>query len=309
MAGAAGFDARMVRIPDRGDMFFSPQTPTTYFIENVSVGVKTGDKWTFFDPSTPYLEPGMLRWQEEGTQALVSDPKEGFFAATQYSSPDRSKRIRRATLKLLDDGTLDGVVSYQYTGHVAQPQKLGYQDQTAAQQEQDWKESLQNRLSTAEMSDFKMQNQDDPAKPLIVGHHVKVPGYAVRTGKRILFQPAFFERNAGRTFTETARKWDLYFPYGWTEDDEVTIELPDGWDLDQPTAPASSHFGDTGEYVVDLRKTTDGRKLIYTRRFEWGKAQNLLIPAANYAQVKKIFDFVEAQDNFNLSLKQAANAK
>ena len=54
-------------------------------------------------------------------------------------------------------------------------------------------------------------------------------------------------------------------------DDEVIIELPEGWDLDEPVAPASSKLGEVGGYAVEVRKTTDGRKLIYRRRFDWGR--------------------------------------
>jgi hypothetical protein len=61
MANAAGFDARVARVPDRGDTFFSPQRPTTYFLRNISIAVNVDDKWLFYDPATPYLEPGMLR--------------------------------------------------------------------------------------------------------------------------------------------------------------------------------------------------------------------------------------------------------
>ncbi len=86
LANAAGFDARMARIPSRGDTFFSVQRPTTYFIDSFSVAVKVGDNWSFYDPATPYLEPGMLRWQEEGQMALISDSKDGFFARHNSSS-------------------------------------------------------------------------------------------------------------------------------------------------------------------------------------------------------------------------------
>jgi hypothetical protein len=168
---------------------------------------------------------------------------------------------------------------------------------------------MENRLSTLEMSDFHIQGVDDPAKALSVQCKVKVPGYATRTGRRILFQPAYFERNFASRFTETTRKWDIYFPFGWSEDDEITIELPEGWELDQPVVPASSNLGNTGEYKTELRKTTDGRKLIYKRHFEFGKDQTLLMPATAYAQVKKVFDFVQEQDNFSLSLKQATSGK
>ena len=309
MANAVGFDARLARIPDRADTFFSPARPTTYFMNSISVAVEVGGKWVFFDPSTPYLDSGMLRWQEEGQQALVSDPKEGFFVQTQFSQPQRSMRQRRATFKLLEDGTLEGDVTYTYTGHSGVGQKATYENMTPAQQEEDWKKSLQQRLSTAEMSDFSMKYANDPLHPLTVSHKVAVPAYATRTGKRILLQPAFFQRNVGPRFTETTRKWDIYFDYGWMEDDEVTIELPAGWELDQPLKPSNAKLADVGAYDVQVLKTTDGRKLIYRRKMEWGRDNKLLLPAGAYASLKKIFDFVQEQDNYTIALKAAPDAQ
>jgi hypothetical protein len=307
LATAAGFEARMARIPDRGDTFFSPQRPTTYFIRSFSVAVKVGDEWKFFDPASRFLEPGMLRWQEEGESALVSDPKEGFWVKTQYLEPARSLRQRRGTFKLLDDGTLEGSVQYTYTGHPGRSHKVEYEEMTPAQQEEDWKKSLQNRLSTAELTKFEMKNVSDPSQPLVVKHDVKVTGYATRTGKRILLQPAFFQRNIGPLFTESRRKWDVYFDYGWAEDDEVTIEIPEGWELDEPVVPNSTQIPNMGEYMVKVLKTKDGRKLIYQRKFDWGRKMNVLIPQTSYGTMKKIFDFVQEQDGYTISLKAAAN--
>jgi Domain of Unknown Function with PDB structure (DUF3857)/Transglutaminase-like superfamily len=309
LANAAGFDARMARLADRGDTFFSRALPTTYFLHTYSVAVKVNDQWTFRDPSTNFLEPGMLRWQEEAGTALISDPKEGFFVATQYSEPSRSMRRRRGTFKLSADGSLDGVVQYTYTGHEAHSQKSRYEEMTAVQQEEEWKKSLQNRFNTAEISEFEMKDNLDAFKPMMVKHKVTVPGYATRTGKRILLQPAFFERNYSPRFTETNRKWDIYFDYGWAEDDEVTIDLPEGWELDQPVAPVSTRLADVGNYSVEVRKTVDGRTLIYKRRFEWGFDKKVLLPVKAYPVVKQIFEFVQQQDDYTIALKAAGDAK
>jgi hypothetical protein len=138
---------------------------------------------------------------------------------------------------------------------------------------------------------------------------VTVPGYATRTGKRILLPPAFFQRNIGPRFTESNRKWDIYFDYGWSEDDEVTIDIPDGWELDDPVTPQSSQIQGMGEYSVKVLKTKDGRKLIYQRKFDWGRNMNLLVPAKSYESVKKVFDFVQEQDGYTISLKAAANVQ
>jgi Domain of Unknown Function with PDB structure (DUF3857)/Transglutaminase-like superfamily len=309
LANAAGFDARMARLADRGDTFFSRSIATTYFLHTYSVAVKVNDQWTFRDPSTSFLEPGMLRWQEEGGIALISDPKEGFFVATQSSEPARSVKQRRGTFTLTADGSLEGTVQYTYTGHEAHFQKSRYEEMTASQQEEEWKQSLQNRFSTAEISDFEMKDNLEPFKPMVVRHKVTVPGYATRTGKRILLQPAFFERNFTPRFSETNRKWDIYFDYGWGEDDEVTIDLPEGWELDQPMAPVSTKLGDVGNYSVEVRKTVDGRKLIYKRRFDWGFGGKILLPVKAYPAVKQTFEFVQQQDNYTIALKAAADAK
>jgi hypothetical protein len=142
----------------------------------------------------------------------------------------------------------------------------------------------------------------------VVQHKLTVPGYATRTGKRLLLQPAFFQHNQPPRFTDGKRKWDLYFDYGWTEDDEVIIDLPDGWELDQPVAPVSSKLSDVGNYTVDVRKTNHGRTLIYRRQFEWGSGNRLLIPARSYPLMKKVFDFVQDQDSYTISLKAAGDA-
>jgi len=308
LANAAGFDARLARVPDRGDTFFDRKMASIYFISTFDVAVKVDDKWLFFDPSTRFLENGMLRWQEEGQQALVSDPKDGFWTNTQHLEPARSARQRRATLKLLDDGTLEGSVQLTYTGHVGREEKIDLEDKTAAQQEEEWKKSLQARLSTAEVSAFTVEQAADPVKPVVVKYNVSVPGYATRTGKRLLVQPAFFERNLSSRFTDSKRKWSIYFEYPWSEDDEVSIELPEGWELDQPVAPGGSTTQNIGEYAVTVARTKDGRKIIYQRKFDWGRNMNILTPATTYDTIKKIFDYVQQQDNFTLTLKAAVDA-
>jgi hypothetical protein len=164
-------------------------------------------------------------------------------------------------------------------------------------------------LSTAEISAFEIKDVSDPEKPMVVRHNIKVPGYATVTGKRIFLTPAFFQRNVAPRFTGSKRKWDLYFDYGWAEDDEVTISLPEGWELDQPVKPASTNLGEVGSYAAEVRKTEDGRKLIYHRRFDWGRENRLLIPAKAYPQVKAAFDFVQEQDGYTIALKAAVDGR
>ncbi len=88
---------------------------------------------------------------------------------------------------------------------------------------------------------------------------------------------------------------------------KLTIDLPEGWELDRPVSPKSSKLGDVGTYSVEVRKTTDGRKLIYRRTFDWGRDNKLVIPAKVYANVKAAFDFVQEQDGYTIALKAAGD--
>ena len=305
LATAAGFEARRARVGDRGNTFFDPRRMTSHFMRATNVAIKMGDLWKFFDPATPYLEPGMLRWGEEGVPALISDAKEGFFVNTPYSGPEKSakRRIGRFTLK--DDGTLEGTVRAQYEGHSGREFKNQYDDKTEAERELDWTEDVKKLFPDAQITNFHMGNVMEPVKPFAVSYTISIPGYAARTGKRILLQPAVFERGYGARFPETERRHDIYFQYAWSEEDDVRIELPESWELDNPTKAPDTSFGEMGGYKTDLRKTTDGRTILYKRLLTFGAKQMTVIPVSAYPQIRKVFDFIHEQDNHVLTLKQA----
>jgi len=82
LASAAGFDARIARLADRGDIFFDVNFTSSYFLRAYNVAVKVGTDWKFFDPASMYVPFGMLRWQEEGMPALICDSKEAGFVKT-----------------------------------------------------------------------------------------------------------------------------------------------------------------------------------------------------------------------------------
>jgi len=66
------------------------------------------------------------------------------------------------------------------------------------------------------------------------------------------------------------------------------------------------NLGGVGAYSVEVRRTTDGRKLIYRRRFDWGRDMTILLPVAAYQQVKNAFDAIRNQDNYTITLKASA---
>ena len=306
LATAAGFDARLALSPDRGDLFFDKGLPNDYFIDVHNIAVNVGGTWKFFDPGWNYVPFGMLRWQEEGEQSLITDPKQPVWVDTPLSEPDKSKIQRRAKLTLADDGTLEGDVTVEYSGHLAMERKEEIDEESDSAREDSLKEELKDQMSAAEITNIKIQNVTDHVKPLIYSYHVRFPGYAQRTGKRLFLQPAFFQHGIEPLFATASRKYPIYFHYPWSEDDRVEIELPTGYALDNADAPAPFGSPPISEYKPRLAATKDGKTLVYTRTFFFGGGGNVLFPVQSYGQLKAYFDQLHKQDNHSIALKQAA---
>jgi transglutaminase-like putative cysteine protease len=302
MATAAGFETRVINLPDRGDIFFDQNIPDDYFLNVFDIAVKVGDSWKFFDPSSRYVSPGMLRWQQEAQNGLITDSKDPVFIKTPLSGPDRSKQKRTAKLQLTETGDLEGEVTLEYTGHFAVEKKEDYDEESPAEREKKLQNAIASRLAGAEITEIQIENVTDPFKPLICKYKVKVPAYAERTGKRLFLQPAFFQKGIGQMFAATARKHDVYFHFPWAEEDLVTIELPAGYKLDNAEAPGPLGLGDVGKYDVKLAVTTDQQTLVYQRNFQF---QGIIFPKSTYPNLKAAFDTIHREDNHTVTLKQS----
>jgi hypothetical protein len=306
LANASGLDARIVLAPNRGDLFFDKGIPNSYFVDPQHIAVNIGGNWKFFNPGYNYIPFGMLRWQEEGIPALITDPKQPVWVTTPLSSPEKSMIKRNARLKLSDDGTLEGDIKVEFTGHFAMERKEEIDEESETQREETLKAELKAQMSAAEVTNIKIENVTDHQKPLIFSYHVRFPGYAQRTGKRLFLQPAFFQHGVGPLFATAGRKYPIYFHYPWSENDQVEINLPKGFALDNADAPAPFGSGAISQYKPSLATNADGSLLVYKRSFFFGGGGSVLYPVQSYPLLKTYFDTVHKQDNHNIALKQTA---
>lgn len=310
LASALGFDARIAMVPDRGDIFFDEeirQIPNDYFLQPSNIAVNVEGTWKFFNPGYNYIPFGMLRWQQEATQALITDPKQPVWVTTPLADQTRSVIKRRAKLNLSEDGTLEGEVSIEYRGHPAIERKEDIDDESETEREKAVMDELKSKMSAAEISDLKIENVTDHVKPLIYSFKVKFPGYAQRTGKRLFLQPAFFQHGMDPLFASTNRRYPVYFHYPWSEDDEVEINLPEGFALDNAEAPVPFSSGKISEYNPRLGITADKKALVYQRSFFFGGGGNILYPVSSYGQLRTYFDEMNKRDNHTVALKQGSS--
>lgn len=311
MARAAGFDARIALSGNRSEMFFKPNIVNyRLMLNSSSIAVKVGDKWQFFSPAGYYATFGMMGWVEEGQTALISDPKEVIWNQTPLSPPEKSAEKRTGKFKLLEDGTLVGEARIEFTGHQGVYHKRYNDSDSDSVREATLKSFIRkNILGTAEIMDFTIENVTDPEKPFVYTFKIRVPNYASLTGKRLFFQPNVFERNAAPRFSSNSRKYDIYINYPWSEQDEISIELPAGYSLESPDVPAPIKDPQgISSHEVKMAISNDGKILTYNRKFSFGNGGFIRFPAASYVPVKSLFEAFNKADVHQLTLRQGAAA-
>ena len=307
LAKAAGLETRVALLPDRGKRLFNKNEVIPGTLKPSNIAVKIGEEWKFFDPGLPYVAQGMLRWQEEGVDALLVDASPSW-VKTPMTPAEKSKEKHTAQLRLDENGTLEGDVTVEFTGHLAMERKVFNEDDSPEQREENLKESIKSRLSSAELTNIVIENATDSSKPFVYKYHVRVPDYGQRTGKRIFFQPGFFQKGISALFSAGTRTYPVYFHFPWSEEDKVTIALPKGYALDNADRPIPVVAGDVCKHEIGMGVTKDESTFVFTRTFFFGGNNSLLFGVNTYEPLKQLFDAIHKADNHMITLKQSVTS-
>jgi len=305
LASSLGFDAQIALSGDRSEMFFEPKMTNEKFVHPAAIAVKQGESFKFFNPGYPFVPYGMLVWYEEGVWALVVGDGIYEWQKTPMTDKKDSEQKRFGKFKLSEDGTLEGNVTIESHGQNALAYRIENYDDSAEKRIENLKEELKTQLSTAEVSDISIDNVTDPSKPLITRYKIKVPSYAQKTGKRLFIQPGFFAYNKNALFSSGTRKYDIYFRYPWAETDQIEIQLPAGFALDNPDTPGQvADPNRIGSDTILMQYDTNANTLKYNRKFYFGNDGNILFPNQSYAALKGLFDAFQKADTHTITLKQ-----
>ena len=308
LVDAAGMNARIALTGNREEIFFNETYTDPYFLRGEMVAVKLGGEWKYFDPATPWLACGAQVWGQQGGAVLITDGKTPEWSKVPLSKPQDSVEWHKAQFKLDGGGGISGNVLLRYTGHLALSERNSLARKSPAEREQYLIDDLKQQFGNPEVSEIKWENVEDAEKPLAVSFHIQIPNYVQRTGKRIFLQPAIFQHNLAARFPTTERRYPVYFHYPWSELDEITVEVPEGYEFDHADIPPPVEAGKTVGWKVRAQ-VEGGKKLIYERTFQFGEDGNIVFPVKSYPAVKKVFDTMHEGDEHTFALKQKVAAQ
>lgn len=305
LASALGMESRIALSGNRSEMFFQPEMTNEDLIHPAAIAVNVDNKWKFFNPGAYFVPYGMLTWYEENTWALLVGDKQFVWEETPLTDHTKSTIKRDGKFRLLEDGTLEGEVRIEHTGHPAISYRMDNYEESATKREENLKDEIKRQFSTAEISEIKIENMNDSSKPLVQQYKIKVPSYAQKTGKRLFLQPGVFEYGSEPLFSSATRKYDIFFRYPWSENDKIQIALPAGFDLDSADSPgAMSDAQKITSLDISIAIDKNSNTLLYDRKFHFGGGGNILFESSFYAPLKGLFDAFQKSEAHTITLRQ-----
>ncbi len=306
LASSLGMDTHFVYTGNKSEIFFDPNMANESLLHHSAIAVTTDDGVMFFNPGDPFLPFGMIPWHDEDSWALLVSKDSQRWMKTPIADRTKNHYKRKGTFKLNEEGALEGTVEVHMTGQPAHAYRQSNWEEPHESLEKFLSEEVRETKGTAEVSEIKIENLRDPNKPLIQRYKLVIPNYASKTGSRIFLQPGVFEHGRNAMFSSNSRSFGVFFPYPWSETDELTIALPNGFELDNPERPFPVNDPDNvGSLAITISIDRAKNTLIYKRDFKFGMGSTLYFPKEVYAPVKGLFDAMQKANTHTLALKRA----
>lgn len=298
LARAAGFDAYGCWVSSRNEYFFTPNIMQREKLNANVVLVKLNGKDLYFDPGGAFTPFGMLEWSETGVAGLRMDKDGGNWIQTTLPQASESKIERVGRLKLSDTGDLEGKLTLTYTGLDAMVQRLEERHADEVERKKYLEERVKSQIEGG--SEVELINKPDWASsetPLIAEFNLKIPGWASGAGKHVVVPAAIFTAGEKSIFEHANRVHPIYFEYPNEKADDVTVELPAGWQVSSVPVPQ-----DTDKKIVayNLKVEQSPGSIRLTRKLT---VDVLLLDQKYYPALRTFFQIVRTGDGEQVVLQ------
>ncbi|HEX6494170.1 MAG TPA: transglutaminase domain-containing protein [Acidobacteriaceae bacterium] len=291
LARAAGFHAEAMIVVDRDRDFFDQSYLDSGQLDDLIILVTVDGKERAFDPGERYATYGTLHWrhtlagglrQQDGHTAISESPSIGYKETVVH---------RVAELTLAPDGTITGSVTVICTGQHAMRwrQRALEGDQVALKKQFD--EELRSDLPPGIMVQTDhFLGLDSEDTNLVVRMNV-TGSLGTATGKRIFLPLSIFSAGSRDPFTSSHREEPIDLRYPFLEKDEVTLHLPDGFQVESVPSDARVDLPQNAVYLSHAK--ANGQTITYSRSYIMA---NILYDASEYDKLKAFFDDVSNKD-------------
>jgi hypothetical protein len=300
---AAGLEAYPVLVSRRDEYFFNPKYMNPGQLNDNVVLVKVNGKDVYCDPGTVFTPYGLLPWAETAVVGLRLDKDGGSWVQTPLPRDSTSLIERKATLKLADTGTLEGKLTVSYSGLEALWRRMEERNEDETNRKKFLEDQVQEYVpagisaTLTNKPDWKSSSQ-----PLVAEFDLKVEGWASGAGRRALLPVGLFSGQEKHVFEHANRVHPIYFHYPSDKSDDITIELPVGWQVSN-LPPVQNIDAKAARYNLN----TDNSKgtLHVTRRVS---LDLVMVESKLYPALRNFYQAIRTGDEQQIVLQPSATA-
>lgn len=232
LARAAGIEASAVKIATREDHFFARSLMRARDLRTFVALVKLNGKDLYLDPGAAFTPFGLLPWAETGTPGLKLDKDGGTWVTTTMPDSAESQIVRKADLKLTHEGALEGNLTVTFSGLEASRRRVELRHEDDTNRKKFLEDEVRAFIPAG--IDVELTNKPDwtnSSPTLVAEYSLKVPGWVSGAGRRALMPVGLFSAPEKHICEHASRVHALYFHYGSQKADDITIDLPLGWQV------------------------------------------------------------------------------
>ncbi len=303
MAKGAGFDSSVVITSSRESHLFDPALTSFNQFDSVLAIVHLNGKTIYLDPGTRYCPYGLLRWMFSGTVSMdMKSP--GDMANTPDSRGEDAITKRLTEVTLTPQGDAKGEVHLEFFGVEAMEWRLFALETDEAGRKKALEDGLKSWLpANSVVTMAESTGWDNEDAPLAAVFHVEVPAFASIAGKRLLIPTAFFAAQHKWALSSAARKYPLYFHYAHMEMDHFSVQLPEGYSVENLASPQAEN----AKFARYASKTSvSGQQVHLLRSLNFG---GIYFPPDRYDDLRNFFVKVQADDESQTVLRPVPKAE
>jgi hypothetical protein len=300
---AAGIEGYPVLVSRRNNYFFNPGLMNPNQLNDNVVLVKLNGKEVYCDPGTAFTPFGLLPWSETAVTGLRLDKDGGSWVKTTLPDSSASRIERKANLRLRDDGMLEGKLTIVFTGLEALYRRIDERNEDEASRKKYLEDTVKEYVPTG--IEVELTNKPEwgsSADKLVAEYDLKVPGWVSGAGRRVLLPVGFFSATEKHLFDHADRTHPVYFEFPFEKFDEVTIELPLGW---QVSSLPPAKIQDAKAIKYTLKADENKGTLHVTRALD---VDILLVDTKLYPTLRSFFQIVRTSDEQQIVLQPGAAA-
>lgn len=298
MARAAGFEASPVLVSRRNVTFFNNNVMNPRELDDNVVQVMVNGKEMYFDPGTVFTPYGMLPWWETMAPGLKLSKDGGTWVQAPLADSTVTKIERKATLKLDNEGTLEGKLLVTYSGNEAQILRMDERDEDDTARKKVLEDMVKEMVPVGIEVELARQPDWKSSSPTMVTEYtLKVPGWVSGAGKRALLPVGLFTAPEKGLFENANRTQMVYFHYPYQKVDDVMIELPLGWKVGSLAKPVAND-AKAAVYTLDVEEKNG---TLHLQRML--KSELMMVPKESYGALRGFFQGVRTGDEEQIVLQ------